>query len=167
MAWVRSEYAGELAVLSVWVNVLIPWSVSIASLEQGVTFTVVRFQFFLLQFISGTDLGAAERPFLLVTAARTFPDSAVVTRAYTVWLAGAAVFAVLVALSLVYYVAEDRIEAGPVDPVRVAGVGLLLTAVLLSYSTWLLWDAFPGTSIPIGVLFLYVLGGLLVLVERT
>lgn len=167
MAWVRSEYAGELAVLSVWANVLLPWSISIASLQEGVSFVVVRFQFFLVQVILGADLGRAERPFLLVPAAREFPTSTVVREAYTVWLVAAVIFGLLVLLSIAYYAAEDRVEAAPIDPVRTTGVGLLVVALLLSYASWLLWNGFVGTSVPIGVLFLYVFGGLLLTVERT
>jgi len=66
--WVDSEYTSELAVLSAWVSVLLPWNVTYFSRETGtfvpeevlatfglsgsetVTMFVLRFPFFELQF---------------------------------------------------------------------------------------------------------------------
>lgn len=166
-AWVRSEYAGELAVLLTWVSTLLPWSVSRARISADVTFAVVRFPFFLFQFVYGVQLRGAERPFLTVVDAPAFPSESGVVLAYRVWLAGAAAFALAFLYSVAYYLDEERIESGPVDPVRVLGGGLLLSAVVLSASTWLLWQHFPGTSVPVGVLFLYLFGAILLTVERT
>lgn len=164
MVWVRSEYAGELAVLSVWANALIPWSVSVAS-DTGVQLVVVRFQFFLLQYLFGVSLGAQEMPFQTVLAAVEF-EAGAIREAYLIWLASAAVFAVALLLSIAYYVAEERVERAPVDPVRTLGVLLVLTAVGETVAAWGLWNTYPGTLVPVGVVFLYLLGGLLVVVER-
>ncbi len=52
--WVRSEYAGELAVLSAWVSVLLPWNVSWKTVEHAAfpvdsTVVFLRFAFVELQ----------------------------------------------------------------------------------------------------------------------
>lgn len=164
--WVRSEYAGELAVLSVWANALIPWSLSVASAD-GASLVVVRFQLFLLQYIFGISLGAQERPFQTVVGAIDFETGAV-GQAYEVWLAAAAVFAVALLVSVVYYAVDERLAAvSPVDPVRLLGGLLVLTGAVETVALVRLWEAFPGTLVPVGVLFCYLLGGLLLIVERT
>jgi len=166
-AWVRSEYAGELAVLLTWVSALLPWSVSLARISADITFAVVRFPFFLFQFVYGVQLTGAERPFLTVVDAPAFPGESGVVLAYQVWLVGAFAFALAFLYSVAYYLDEERIESGPVDPVRVLGAALVLSAVVLSASTWLLWQHFTGLSVPVGVLFLSLFGAVLLTVERT
>lgn len=166
-AWVRSEYAGELAVLLTWASALIPWSVSWTS--RDITFVVVRFPFFMFQFLYGVELGAAERPFVTVKDAPGFPDPSKnpeVVLAYQIWLAGAVVLGLAVLYSVAYYLLEERVESGPVDPVRVLGATLGLAALVLTASTWVLFGSF-AVSVPIGVVFLYLFGGLLLTVERT
>ena len=166
MVWVRSEYAGEFAVLSAWVSALIPWSVSFAS-QGGISLAVVRFPLLAVQFVLGANLGAAERPLLPVWSAHAFPASEAVARAYLVWLGGAGVFALALLLSVVYYAAEEDIEARlPVDPVRLMGALLLSTAVVLSTATVMLWGSYLGGSVPVGVPFLFAFGVLLLVVER-
>lgn len=166
MVWVRSEYAGEFAVLSAWVSALVPWSVSVAS-QGGISLVVLRFPLLMFQFVLGAQLGGGERPLLPVWSAYAFPASEAVARAYLVWLGGAAVFGLALLLSVVYYAADDRLEARlPVDPVRLMGGLLLLTALLLSAATVMLWGSFLGGSVPVGVLFLYAFGYLLLRVER-
>lgn len=162
MAWVRSAYAGELAVLSTWLCALIPWSVSFGS-ENGVSLAVVRFQYFLLQFVSGLDVPDV---FLPVWEAPAFAASATVTDAYYAWAAGAAVLAVALVVSVLYYAREDRLEAGPVDPVRLLGGLLLTVGIVESGATALLWDGYAVATVPVGVLFCLVLGGVLLRVER-
>lgn len=164
--WVRSKYAGELAVLATWANVLIPWTVSFTRFSPEVSFAVVRFPFLAFQFLYGIELAGAEVPVLPVYGAPGYPDSPEVTLAYTVWLGGAVPFAVAVAYSVAYYLREERVEAGPVDPVRVLGALLLATAVALSAATVLLWQHYDGATVPVGVLFLYLFGGVLLTVER-
>ncbi|MFC6942910.1 TIGR04206 family protein [Salinirubellus sp. GCM10025818] len=166
MVWVRSEYAGEFAVLSAWVSALVPWSVSFAS-QGGISLVVLRFPAFMFQFVLGAQLVGGERPFLPVWSAYAFPASEAVARAYLVWLGGAAVFALALALSVVYYAADERLEARlPVDPVRLMGGLLLATAVVLSASIVMLWTSYLGRAVPVGVLFLYAFGYLLLVVER-
>lgn len=169
-AWVRSEYAGELAVVLTWASAFIPWSVSLSRFAEAVTFVVIRFPFFMFQFLYGVRLEGAERPFLTVVSAPGFPDPAKqpgVVRAYQIWLVGAAVLGLAVLYSVAYYLDEERIESGPVDPVRALGAALLVSAVLLSVSTGLLVLRYGGLSVPVGVLFLYLFGGVLLTVERT
>ena len=166
MVWVRSEYAGEFAVLSAWVSALVPWSVSYAS-QGGISLVVVRFPAFMLQFVLGAQLAGGERPFLPVWNAYAFPASEAVADAYLVWLGGAGVFALALALSVVYYAADERLEERlPVDPVRLMGGLLLATAVVLSASTVMLWTSYLGRAVPVGVLFLYLFGYLLLVVDR-
>lgn len=167
MVWVRSEHAGALAVLSVWANVLIPWSVSHTQFSPEVSRVVVRFPFLAFQFLYGVRLRGAERPLLAVWSAPSFPQDPGVAVAYELWLLGAAVFGVGVLASVAYYAAEERVEAAPVDPVRFLGVVLVGTALVLTASTFLLWRHFVGLTVPLGVVFLYVLGGALLAVERT
>jgi len=166
MVWVRSEYAGELAVLSVWANALIPWSLSFASVQSG-NFVVVRFQFFLVQFLLGVTLeGAQEAPFLTVPGALAF-ETGTVRDAYLVWAVGAAVFAAAFLLSIAYYALDEDIEAAsPVDPVGVLGALLVVTGLVEAVAFYGLWDAYIGTTVPVGVLFCLGLGGLLLAVER-
>jgi len=166
MVWVRSEYAGEFAVLSAWVSALLPWSVSFAS-QDGVSLVVVRFPLLAFQFLLGARIQGAEQPLLPVWSAYGFPASEAVAQAYLVWLGGAAVFGLALLLSVVYYAADERLEARlPVDPVRLMGGLLLATAVVLSASTVMLWGSFLGGSVPVGLVFLYAFGYLLLTVER-
>lgn len=164
--WVRSEYAGELAVLATWINILIPWSVSFTQSGE-VSFAVVRFPFFAFQFVYGIELRGAEMPVLPVYLAPGFPAEPGVSLAYTAWLVAAVAFGIAVVYSVAYYLREDRIEAGPVDPVSTLGALLLITAGGLSVAFWLLWQHFGGTTLPIGVLFLYLFGVVLMAVDRT
>lgn len=169
-AWVRSEYAGELAVVLTWASAVIPWSVSLSRYPEGVTFVVVRFPFFMFQFLYGIRLRGAERPFLTVVNAPGFPDPATqpdIVLAYRIWQVGAVVLGLAVLYSVAYYAAEERVESGPVDPVRALGGALVVCAVVLSVSTGLLVANFAGISVPVGVLFLYLFGGLLLTVDRT
>lgn len=166
MVWVRSEYAGEFAVLSAWLAALLPWSVSIAS-QDRLSLVVVRFPLFLVQFLLGVQLRGGEQPLLPVWGAYTYPASEAVARAYLVWLGGAGVLALALLLSVVYYVADERLEDRlPVDPVRLMGGLLLATAVVLSAATVMLWRSYLGGAVPVGVVFCYAFGYLLLTVER-
>ncbi|WP_435194376.1 DUF7549 family protein [Natronomonas sp. EA1] len=171
MVWVRKEYAGELAVLSVWVSVLIPWSVSYVT-REGISLVVIRFPFFLFQFIFGADLGALERPFLTVNRAPAF-ESGAVSQAYEVWLAAAVVFGLAFLLSVAYYALDERLETRftavhrALDPVRLLGGLLVVSGGLLLASAVMLVDAYAGLSVPLGAFFLLAFGGVLLRVERT
>lgn len=168
MTWVRSEYAGELAVLSTWLCALVPWSFSFGS-RGGITVVALRFQYVMVQFIFGLELsGFGEQPVLPVWAAPAFAapgtDEA---RAYLAWAAAAALLTVAVVVSIAYYLREDRVEAGPVDPVRLLGGLLVLVGGLEAAAVGLLWRGYVLTTVPLGVVFCLALGGVLLRVDRT
>ena len=77
-------------------------------------------------------------------------------------------FTFALALSVVYYVYDERLEAAsPVDPVRVMGGLLLATALPLTAATYYVSVGFSGITVPVGVVFMYLFGGLLLVVDRT
>lgn len=173
MTWVRSEYAGELAVLLTWASVLVPWSVSVTA-REGVQFVVVRFVPVSFRFLFGVQLRGGEVPVLPVWAAPGFPGSPAIAFANTVWLAAAGVHAVAVAASVVYYLREDALEGtlarllGPRagDPVRVLGALLAVTGLGLLAAVALLVRSYAGVTIPIGAVLLAVFGAILLRVDR-
>ncbi|MDS0258429.1 TIGR04206 family protein [Haloarcula sp. S1CR25-12] len=182
MAWVKSEYAGELAVLSTWLVAIAPWSVS---LFGGGQFTGVVFRFlpFRLQYLFGISV-PNELTFLWAWEAATIQQgpttlaaylwTAVVEQNYTVlagllWTVGLAVFAVAFLASVVYYVREERFAAAlPLDPVRLFGGLLGLVGLLTVVGTVFLnlTGGFAGTTVPVGALFAPVLSYLLLTVDR-
>lgn len=166
MVWVRSEYAGELAVLSTWLSAFLPWNVMLSSVAGG-SVLFVRFPFVQIRYTYGVPF--AEGTVILdPLSAISFQAGNSIAVAYQTWAVGAAIFAVAFVFSIVYYVAEARVEALPVDPVRVLGTLLGLTGVVLAVSTYLLVTrGFPGIPIPIGVLFFFLFGGVLLTIERT
>lgn len=167
MTWVRSEYAGELAVLATWLCALVPWSLSFGS-RGGITVVAIRFQYLMLQFIYGIDLrGAGERPVLPVWDAPAFAASGTAeSQAYAVWAVGAALLTVALVFSVLFYLREDRVEAGPVDPVRLLGGLLVLVGIVETGALVLLWRGYALSTVPLGVVFCLVLGAVLVRVER-
>jgi len=163
--WVRSEYAGELAVLSAWVCALLPWSVTY---NPQIGLYRIHFVYAFLQFLPSIDLGEAFDPYVLVQNASGFPESPTVAFGYELWLAAAVVFTFALVLSAVYYVYDDLLEERlPADPVRVMGVLLVGTALPLTAATYYLVTGSGGITVPVGVVFLYLLGGLLLVVDRT
>jgi uncharacterized protein (TIGR04206 family) len=166
MVWVRSEYAGELAVLSTWLSAFIPWNVMRSSVAGG-SVLFVRFPFLQVRYTYGVPF--AEGALLLdPLSAISFQAGNSIAVAYQAWAAGAGVFAVAFVFSLAYYAAEERVEALPVDPVRVVGTLLTLTGVVLAVATYLLFTrGFPGVPIPVGVVFFFLFGGVLLTVDRT
>lgn len=164
MVWVRSEYAGEFAVLSAWLSALLPWSVSFAQ-AGPVTLVVLRFPLFLFQFTLNLSL-EGEQPFQTVLRA-VARESGAVQRAYTVWLVGAGVFVLALVLSVGYYALDERLEASsPIDPVRLMAVLLLATGLVLGLASVLVATSYVGLTLPVGVFFLLALGYLLLVVER-
>jgi uncharacterized protein (TIGR04206 family) len=164
--WVRSEYAGELAVLSAWLCALLPWSVSYASPGDIQVFRL-HFPYVLFQFVPGVGLGQGPVPFVLVVDGPAFGNDPGVILAYQLWTLAAAVFVLVLAWSVVYYVAEERLKArSPLDPVRVMGGLLVVAALPLSAATYYLVTALPALTVPVGVVFMYLFGGLLLVVDR-
>jgi uncharacterized protein (TIGR04206 family) len=165
MAWVNSEYANELAVLATWLSALMPWSFSVASLDFG-TVVVIRFLFFHIQYVLGVSFGDQEQILFTVLELQTFYENAQTILAQQLWLVGAVVFVLALAISIALYLAEDRVSSARADPVRVLGGLLLLAGLLLCGATVLLYQSFIGVAIPLGALFLLVFGVTLLRVER-
>ncbi|WP_128477841.1 DUF7549 family protein [Halorussus pelagicus] len=165
MVWVRSEYAGELAVVAAWLSALLPWNVTYSTLSGVGSVLFVRFPFFQLRYVSGISIseGLAVRTPL---SALALQEGQSIAAAYQAWTVGAAVVAAAVALSVLLYRFEERVEA-TIDPVRAMGGLLVLAGVVLSVATWLLWTrGFPGLPIPVGVVFLYLFGATLLVARR-
>lgn len=165
--WVRSEYAGELAVLSAWLCALLPWSVSYAN-PGAVHLVRVHFLYAFFQFAPGSGLSELIDTVVVVADGPSFAANATVEFGYQLWVLGAILLTLAVALSLVYYRYDERLEArSPVDPVRVMGGLLFGAAFPLAGATYFVHSGGRGVTVPVGVLFMLVLGGLLLLVERT
>jgi uncharacterized protein (TIGR04206 family) len=165
MAWVKSEYAGEFAVLATWLVGLAPWSISLFEIE-GVTVIGFRFLPFRFQFIFGATL-PGERPFLWAWQVAGFQGSDPLSLAGTLGFAALAVFLLPLGLSLYYYAAEDRVEATlPADPVRVFGGLLGLVGVLTLAASGLFIASFPGITVPVGALVALAFAYLLLTVDR-
>jgi uncharacterized protein (TIGR04206 family) len=165
--WVRSEYAGELAVLSTWLSALLPWNVTYATGIEGGALLFVRFPLAQIRYVFGLPIarGFAVTDPLSATAFQRGQSLEVV---YQVWTLGAAVFAVALVVSILFYRDESRADAWPVDPVRLLGGLLATTGLAFAGATYLLLSrGFPGVPIPIGVVFLFLFGGVLLSVDRT
>ena len=167
MAWVRSEYAGELAVLSAWLAALVPWNVTYSTDVLGGSLLYVRFTLLQVRFAFGVG-GVAPVSLADPVTAYAVQRGTTAGVAYLAWLAGAAVVLLALALSVVYYAREARVEAGPVDPVRLTGVLLVAAGVALGAATVLLATrGIPGLPLPLGVVAELALGVALLRVERT
>ena len=165
MVWVRSEYAGELAVLSAWLCAFVPWNVTYSP-DVGGGLLFVRFPFFQIRYAFGDTLA---RTFVVSDplSAVAFQRGQSIQLAYQAWVVGAAVLLAAVLLSVAYYAHEKTVEAGPVDPVRAMGTLLLSAGVVLTAATALLVTrGLPGVPIPVGLAFLYAFGGVLLTIDR-
>ena len=165
--WVRSEYAGELAVLSAWLCALLPWSVTYASSGSN-RLVRIHFVYAYFQFAPGSPLATVLDNVVLLTRAGRVANNPSAEFGYQLWVLGAALLTLALATSVVYYRFDRRLEErSPVDPVRVLG-GLLVGAGLpLTGATYFVHGGVVGVTVPVGVVFLLVLGGLLLVVERT
>lgn len=167
MVWVRSEYVGELAVVSAWLAAFIPWNVTYASIPGYGNALFLRYPFLEVQYLIGWTIG--DRAFFLRPIGRAIGVQAgeVVYGAYLAWALGSALIAIAVVVSILYYLEEDRLEAGPVDPARLIGAALLAAGIVLAATNYLLVTrGVPGIPIPIGTVLLVGLGGTLLLAER-
>ena len=175
MVWVRSEYAGELAVLTTWFSAFIPWNVFVGNVAGG-SVVLVRFPLLEVQYAFGVPLarGTSVRDPVsayLLQAGQTVAD------AYAVWLVGAAVMLAAVALAVYYYREEERVESWNVDPVALLGGFLTAAGVVFAVASVLLTGSvlgvdlgvgggFEGTSVPVGVVFYLAFGALLLRADR-
>lgn len=159
--WVRSEYAGELAVLMTWLSALAPWAVTWISDLPGIFFW---FHPVNLLFTPGVDL-PGDRP-LWVWEFLGFAVYSGETFVTYFWLAGSAIVCVALVYSLVYYLKTERVESLGYDPVRVLGVLLLGSGLLLTAAFVILFQNHAGTTVPVGATFQIVFGIILLKTER-
>jgi len=179
MVWVKSELAEELAVVAAWLSALIPWSVSVAlgSIAGSGTLIQLNFPFFLVRFLYNIELPGDNVLVLSPVSAIDYYGAAPGPVPFQIWTVAAGVLVLAVVLSLGMYVFEERFQAARFDPVRVMGGLLLVSAILLSVSSFLLKfsglpidaissSTFPGVLLPIGVVFQYLFAYTLLRVER-
>lgn len=167
MVWVRSEHAGALSVVFAWLSVLLPWNVTYSTGVSGGAVLFVRFPFFQIRYAFGVPFARAVRVMDPLSAV-AFQSGQSIQVAYQVWVVGAAVLAAAFLFAVVYYLRDDAVESGPVDPVRLLGGLLGLGGVVLAAATYLLATrGFPGVPLPVGVAFLLVFGGVLLSADRT
>lgn len=166
MSLLRTNYAGELAVLSTWLCGLLPWSVSyLAATDINTDVYWIRFLPLRFQFVQGpVSAGGSPMEFVWEIPDYVNEDAEL---AGWVWVGAVLVYLVILGFSVVYYVLSDRIEAAfPVDPARLLGLGLLFVGVILLAATWLFHDNQAGTTVPVGALITPILGALLAGIER-
>jgi len=177
MVWVRSEYAGELAVLATWLSALLPWSASgIQATISGQQVTVINIRFILLQFHYVFGISFAEQSIgEMIALVHEIPSVWLFggTRVpgnqnfeATIWLGGAVLYLGLLGFSVAYYAREDAVtEHLQVDPVRLIGAWLAVIALVFSAVFALI--RVHQFTIPVGVLFLWVFAFLLLGVDRS
>lgn len=168
--WVNPEYAREFAVLSAWLSVLLPWSLTYGQLGGSGSGTIfqMRFPYVLVQYVSGV-------PFVEAFQLRFAHDLMVLEQgnneglviAFAIWLVGSVLLTVAFLLSLLLYAEADFLDDyREVAPVRAMGVLLLLVAVVMTFSDVFLWNHMPGRQIPVFTLFYYVFAVVLLAIEE-
>lgn len=183
MVWVREEYAGELAVVLTWLSVLLPWNVTYSPAipnAGGASALFVRFPFVQVVFVwgvPGIDPVRTNVPVPGWLLPGVFPEtfSALTLQAgqgillgYQVWALGALVVLLALGLSVAYYREEERMEAGPVDPVRALGGLLGLAGVLFVVASYFVATrGFPGIPLPLGAVLMLAFAGVLLTADRT
>jgi uncharacterized protein (TIGR04206 family) len=175
MVWVKSEYAEELAVLMTWLSALVPWSISYGSFAvtsaEDLTLVILRFPFFGiryqlgLQILGGTSL---QSPLGFRSEVLSAGESAAAQLpGYDLWLVAVAILALAVVVSiLMYFEVDAALDALPIDPVRLLGALLLVVAVLLLGSSYVLYSSQAALLIPFGVFLHLAFGVILVRVDR-
>lgn len=173
MVWVKSEYAGELAVVSAWISAVLPWYVSYAPEIEGTDGSALflRFPFLQIRYIFGIPFADAtdiRTPTGLLFRQADTIETGAAEAAYPVWYVAAAIVGLAVLLSFAMYVDLDRVEeALPIHPVRVMGGLLTGASVILAASAVLFYvhSAFGEYPVPIGVVVMFLLGVSLLRVE--
>jgi hypothetical protein len=173
MVWVKSEYAGELAVVSAWIAALLPWYSSYVPEIDGLPGSVLflRFPFAQIRFTFDVPLADAvdfRTPMGIVFQRADTLESGAIEIAYWVWYVGAALVAIAVLFSFAMYLDYDRLlEELPVHPVRIMGGLLTGAAAVLAVSTALFYRhrVFDEYPVPVGLVLLFVLGTSLLRVE--
>lgn len=190
MAWVKAEYAGELAVLSAWLSMILPWNV-VYHPDAPVNSTVVFFRFSLFElqvrfpfiFELGDQLvSAANALALQYPGTRLFwglfattPVGAVdhysgnMELGSMAWALAAVVLLASFVVSLAFYLDEGATEARlPIDPVRLIGwlLGAATVATASASGLYFFERDFAGIPIPVGVVVMGALSVTLLRVER-
>lgn len=168
MTWVRSEYAGELAVVSAWLAALVPWNVAYGAVPgTNGSALFFRFPFVQIRYIFGipyADQQVIEHPIGALGWVSGAPEIL-----YYLWIAGAAFILAAVLLSFAMYAAEETVEErSPVHPVRAMGGFLVVAALFLTAATVAVvthGDFGGGLPIPLGLAVLYMLAGVLLRAE--
>lgn len=189
--WVKSEYAGELAVLSAWVSMLVPWNVAFLT-KAPVQSTVVflRFALFEAQFRFPSEIIVGNQradvagvlaetypgthfigdAFLaLPSDAITFYESPQLQQAGLAATGAALAFLAALALSVALYTREDAVtDALDGREVQLMGALLLAGAAGTAVATAMYYAerGIVGTPIPVGVLVVGALGAVLLRTER-
>lgn len=192
MAWVKAEYAGELAVVSAWIAALTPWSLTFQPEAPAGSFMfMVRFPLLELQIRlplevtrNGEVIGRAD-----AVLAESYPGVEVLGAAFVTnpigaagfydqqslvlgsvaWAAGGAVVVLALALSVWLYRNEEAVgERLPFDEVRTMGALLAVAALCFAAATvgYLRGSDLVGVPVPVGVLVLGALAVVLLRVER-
>ena len=166
--WVRSEYAGELAVVAAWMAVLLPWNVAVSQRVFDGRFLSVRFPLFEIQYGWGFSIAELNGIALhSVPAAIRLQAGESVAVAYWVWGVAAAVVIAAALVGVVYYLREETVESGPIDPVRLVGALLCLAGGLFVAASYLRFRfGIPEYPVPVGTVILLVLGVVLLRVDR-
>jgi len=167
MVWVNREHAGALAVVLAWLAALLPWNITYSSVG-GPWVLFIRFPLFEFQYTSGLGAdvdGAALRSVVGAVQLRTGEGLELATQ---IWALGALVICAALAVSVVYYSEEARLEAGRIHPVRLMGGLLGLAAGLFGLATVFVWTGgFGGVPIPVGVVLLGLFAVVLLRAELT
>lgn len=147
MVWVRSEYAGELAVLAAWVAALLPWNIMYAPEIEGLEGSVlyIRWPFLQVRYVFGIPI--AQGITIDLPAGALDLVTGTVTLAYELWIVGAVIVALATLLSLSMYVVDGLDERSiPADHLRTLGgllaAGAIVVAgltVVLEVSTESIW----------------------------
>ncbi len=192
MAWVKAEYAGELAVVAAWIAALTPWSLTFnPNAPLGSYLFVARFPLGELQVripteitADGTVVGRADAvlaetypgfeiigPVFVTDPVRAaaFYSQPALVRGSVVWAVGAVVVLVALGLSIWLYRDESGVrDRLPFDEVRTMGVLLGLVALLFVIATafYVQARATVGIPVPIGVLVVGLLAVVLLRVDR-
>lgn len=188
MAWVKSEYAAEVSVLSAWLAALVPWSVSFYAGPVGSRLFSFRFPLAelqvraalringetalaeeaLAQVYPGTHLLGGIWAITPVSAITGF-GQVVLSAGGIAWALGALVVLVAVALSLAMVRDEEATAARlPRDNVRIMGGLLAIATVCFGTASvlYFLGRSVVGIPIPVGVLVVGTLAVSLLRVER-
>jgi len=169
MAWVKSEYAGELAVLSTWLVAIAPWSVTIFG-RGPITGVVFRFLPFRVLYLYGLSLPnelTFRMPWQAIPSGELLSPAGI---AGILWTGAMLVGSVAFVASIAYYNEEEQFaDVLPFDTVRFFGGMLALVGLCTLVGTVLfnLSGGFPGTTVPVGALIAPVLAALLLTVDLT